>query len=251
MIHVKFGITTGVKISPNRKSQHQKRTVKLNTSVSHVNNWCQNQAYPCQLPLTLVYIQVQQIHIPLALHKLTPPVQTSTVTTARPAPRPSFLPVHMNGVIPAAPTSSVILHGSPMLALPPPVPAVNCRCQDLDRALQHLDNAVVELNSLQQSHDELQTRHQEVSRDFENFRKETEESRKKLLNKEKKLKARETSITAREANQNEKDEALTLLKSHVSDMEQKIIELEDLCNNYKLKLLASEDIRKLVPNHTT
>ena len=118
-----------------------------------------------------------------------------------------------------------------------------CNCPDHNRILQQLDTTTTDLNSLQQNYDVLLSRHNQMRTEVETSKAEVDANKKKVSLKEKQLKARENAISARESNQNERDESIVLLKGHVKDMEQKIIDVEELCNNYKLKLLTSEDVR--------
>ena len=72
---------------------------------------------------------------------------------------------------------------------------------------------------------------------------ETQIEKRKLSLKEKQIKAREAAVVAREANQKERDEQITLLKSHINELELRIKDLDDQNKLWKLKFLTSEEIR--------
>ena len=96
----------------------------------------------------------------------------------------------------------------------------------------------------QTSNTALQLDNEQLLKDLSRLREETDERKKKSAARERQLKARENSALVREANQDERDEQITLLKTHVNGMELRIKDLEEQNKLLKLKLLSSEDLRK-------
>jgi hypothetical protein len=146
------------------------------------------------------------------------------------------LPLYINPTVQPAPTINGVVHHPPQ-----PVPR--------DDTLQ------TDFNDLKAQHDQLR-------REAENIKSQQEQSKaeceglqeketarnKKWLAREKIIKAREAAITSREANQSERDEQITLLRDLVNKLEHKVEVLEEQNKLYKLRLLASEDLRSDVPN---
>ena len=97
--------------------------------------------------------------------------------------------------------------------------------------------------------DSLRAVNGKLLQNIDSLKHDNDANKKKWVTREKQLRAKEAALTAREANQCEKDEQIELLKAHVNTLELNIVDLEGQNKLFKLKLLASEDVRN--SNHAS
>ena len=206
-------------------------------------NSCTTTTYTASAPIPAAAVSPSTV-LPLALLSTMPPVtctSTALLTVSR-----MGTPITSIANIAAGPWPTTLTGYNYNQAhpAPPPSHAKNVT----DRILEQLDTTTADYNNLQLKYQDLCAEQMRIKSVNEIQKADLETNRKKWLTREKQLKARESAIITREANQNERDEQIVLLKTHVHKMECKINDLEEQNKLLKLKLLTSEEIRAENPS---
>ena len=169
-------------------------------------------------PMTLIPSSMQAVNRPTPRNS---PVFDSTMHTSMAACLPSY-----NGPCTASRTASRVLNQR----------ASNDTGHMRTISMYEENIANDELCKLTHEYKALLTWHSKLQHDSDLMKKKT-------ALKEKQIKAKEAALEAREVNQNEREEQIKLLKMHVNKLELMVKDLEEQNKLWKLKLLASKDVR--------
>ena len=127
------------------------------------------------------------------------------------------------------PTASTLTSTSTMSLLASNAAHTNDLKEEVKHLKQKLENATSENLSL--------------STKYVNVKKDMEAQQKKLNARERQLKQRESTVKQKEEELSSYEQEVALLKATCSKLEQKIDDLQQENRSFKLKLLASEDLR--------